>query len=181
MRGVNLCTSDFSTCQMKDLARADPRACAYCREASNVEVKDPEWDEKLFRSEGDSSASFEVIPAGATKSFSYSVTPKIKLQRFEQPQTEIKYNDGDKEIKSHGPTLYLQTFSGEDWLKYKAIKLGSTLTFGMMKTETQWIRASVMTVGSCFVYVTIQLVRGFKEASATRRRRRALAELEKDE
>lgn len=171
---------NLSDCTQPDIDRWVGRI--FCRRAaSNVKVQEPEWDEQLFRTEGDLEATFDSVPAGSTKSFKFMVTPKVKLQRFDQPSTEVTYEDNGKAVSTNGPTLYLQTFKAEDILLMKALNIGGYISLGMLTTGAQWARASIMCAGSFAVYVVINLVRKLKTMSQESKRKRALRELLKEE
>lgn len=147
-----------------------------CREASDVSVSDSEWAEQLFRTEGEISGSFDSIPAGATKSFSYIITPKVPLNNFEHPELSISYTDGDKQIESKGPKEYLKVHSKEDMMKTNFLEVGAYVTLGMLRSEEQWIRAVVIFAGSLFVYIFLNVVRNVRAMLANKKRKSALKE-----
>ncbi|WPT13860.1 hypothetical protein PSENEW3_00001699 [Picochlorum sp. SENEW3] len=146
------------------------------REASDVSVSDSEWAEQLFRTEGEISGSFDSIPAGATKSFSYIITPKVPLNNFEHPELSISYTDGDKKIESKGPKEYLKVHSKEDMMKTNFLEVGGYVTLGMLRSEEQWIRAVVIFAGSLFVYIFLNVVRNVRAMLANKKRKSALKE-----
>lgn len=147
-----------------------------CREASDVSVSDSEWAEQLFRTEGEISGSFDSIPAGATKSFSYIITPKVPLNNFEHPELSISYTDGDQKIESKGPKEYLKVHSKEDMMKTNFLEVGAYVTLGMLRSEEQWIRAVVIFAGSLFVYIFLNVVRNVRAMLANKKRKSALKE-----
>lgn len=147
-----------------------------CREASDVSVSDSEWAEQLFRTEGEISGSFDSIPAGATKSFTYTITPKVPLNNFEHPELSIAYTDGGKKIESKGPKEYIKVHSKEDMMKTNFLEMGAYVTLGMLRSEEQWIRAVVIFAGSLCVYVFLNVVRNVRAMLANKKRKSALKE-----
>lgn len=77
-------------------------------EATNVKVSDAEWDTQLFETKGDISATFDSIAPGATKAFSFSVTPAVTLNRFEQPHMTISYDTNGRSISTTGPVEHIK-------------------------------------------------------------------------
>lgn len=151
--------------------------CSFsCSDATDVSVKDTEWDASLFKTEGEITGSFDLIPAGVTKSFSYVIIPKVPLNRFEQPELTLSYTDGEKKITSQGPRDYLKIHSKEELLKKKIIDFGSMATLGMITSEQQWIRAAVIFAGSCVTLVALRLARKLKDAMQSSKRKSALKE-----
>lgn len=79
-------------------------------EATNVNVSDAEWDVHLFETTGDISATFDSIPPGVTKTYSFSVVPSVTLNRFEQPEMTISYETNGKSISAKGPVEHIKVW-----------------------------------------------------------------------
>lgn len=147
-----------------------------CSDATDVSVEDTEWDVHLFDTEGEITGSFDTIPAGVTKSYSYVIIPKVPLNRFEQPEITFSYKDGDREISSQGPKDYVKIHSKEELMRKKILNFGSTATLGMITTEDQWIRAVVVCAGSLITLFAFRLAKQIQNMMQTSKRRSALKE-----
>jgi len=140
---------------------------------------DVAWDAETFRTEGKVDASFTSIAAGATKAYSYTITPKIAVELYEQRPVLITYVAGKDAapITTHSHPLYFRSFSSGDVMKMKALEIGSSLTLGMFRTEKDWIRFVAVTGGGFVVYVLLGAHRAFSKARADSRRKKALRDL----
>lgn len=147
-----------------------------CSDASDVSVEDTEWETNLFETEGDITGSFDTIPAGVTKSFSYVIIPKVPLSRFEQPELTLSYNDGEKTIASQGPRDYVKIYSKEEMLRKKILDVGSMATLGMITSEEQWVRIVVFCAVGFIVLVAFRLAKKLKNAMQSSKRKSALKE-----
>jgi hypothetical protein len=145
-------------------------------EAKDVSVNDAEWDAQLFRTEGEISGTFDSIAAGATKTFSYTITAKVPLNRFEQPELTLSYKDGENEITSQGPRDYIKVHSKEELLRKKILEIGGMITLGMITTESQWIRFVVMFAGSFSVYALLNVARKLRTMMENSKRKSVLKE-----
>jgi len=148
-----------------------------CREATDVKVQEPEWNDQAFRTEGELGKTFDLIGPGATRTFSYIITPILQLTRIDQAHTQVSYNDNGQTLNTVGPISYIRIYSSEEVIKFKAIDLGSTLTLGMLTTETQWIQAFIMFAGSLVVFALVKFMGWLKDARVTNNRKKALREL----
>lgn len=151
-------------------------SCFSCSDATDVSVEEPEWDFHLFETEGDMSGSFDTIPAGVTKSFSYVIIPKLPLNRFEQPELTVSYNDGDRKISTKGPKEYLKIHSKEELLKKKILDAGSMATLGMITSEEQWIRTIVVGGGIFITLFAFRLAKKVQDIVQNSKRKSALKE-----
>ena len=130
----------------------------------------------MFETEGEITGSFDSIPAGVTKSFSYVIIPKVPLNRFEQPELTFSYKDGEKKITSQGPKDYVKIYSKEELMRKKILDVGSMATLGLITTEEQWIRSVVICAGSFIALVAFRLARKLRELMQSSKRKSALKE-----
>jgi hypothetical protein len=144
--------------------------------ATDVSVSDAEWDPVLFSTEGDISAEFDSIPAGATKAYSFLVIPSVPLNRFEQPELTISYKSNGRAITSQGPKEFLKVHSKDELFRKKLFKFGALVTLGAVRDEQQWLKAAVFVAGAIALYVIYNLVMGTKTTLSDAKRKRALKE-----
>ena len=142
-------------------------------------VKDSEWNPEAFSTTGALEGTFASIPVGATKSFSYAVTPKFSFELYEHPAAEVSYvaEANGKPVATRSSGLAFRTYTAGDLIKFKALQVGSTLTLGIARTEQDWIRFSIVTGGGLLVYVLLTAYRGVSAARVKSRRVKALREL----
>jgi hypothetical protein len=145
-------------------------------EATDVSVSDTEWDSQLFTTTGDISATFDTIPAGTTKAYSFSVVPSVPLNRFEQPELTISYTTNGKSVSSQGPKEYLKVHSRDEMLRRRILSAGAWLTLGAITDEETWLKTIVGIAGSVALYVGYSLVKGTKSTFQSAQRKRVLKE-----
>lgn len=124
---------------------------------------------------------FDSIPAGATVRHTYTVTPK-QATTITLPGATVTYvtKEGISHRSTSGASTYFTSYTIVDFVKYKGLELGSTLTFGLFTTAGDWIRAGIVIGSITFIYAALTSYKGVTAATKERRRRKALAELEKE-
>ncbi|KAL6767104.1 hypothetical protein ACKKBG_A38595 [Auxenochlorella protothecoides x Auxenochlorella symbiontica] len=149
--------------------------------ALEVKAVESKWPEPFFSVSGDLSASYESIPAGATVRFTYQVTAQ-EAGPYQHPPTQVSYQaveDDEDSVKSTSSAyLYFVTSTLVDEWKFKALELGSKLTGGNINTVSGW-KWSVFAVAAALIaYYGHQSYLSVQDASKTKRRQRALEELQ---
>jgi hypothetical protein len=157
--------------------------CVDCSDAKSVTVKDDGWRPDAFHIEGQLEAEFATIPAGGVESFSFSVTPKGPGVQEALPilATYLSTEDADTPVTTRSSPLYVRVYTGTELLKYQALEIGSSLTLGILKSESDWIRFAVLVGGGTIVYTVLGTYRALAKSRAESRRRRALKDLGLDD
>jgi hypothetical protein len=151
----------------------------HCSAATDVEIKEDGWPGEAFLTEGTLEASYASIPAGATQSFAYTVTPKYALPRYEQRPALVTYvaADGEKPVTTSSPVLAFAIYTSGDVMLAKALRVGSFVTLGMLNTQKEWLRFLAIAGGAVLVYVLLSAYRTATKTREHSRRQRALRDL----
>lgn len=70
----------------------------------------------------------------------------------------------------------MHAFSSADILKYKLLGYGSTVSFGMLNTEGDWIRTVGLVGGAAIIYALMGMYSAVSKKAADSRRTRNLRE-----
>lgn len=142
-----------------------------------MSVKEEAWRPDAFLTEGQLEAEFDTIPAGTTQSFSYSITPKDSgASTHTVAPVLVTYiaEANTKPVTTHSSALTLQVFSSTDLFKEKALDWGSTLSLGMLVTESDWIRFGVLAAAGVLAYMLLGFYKVVSKSHEDSKRRKAL-------
>lgn len=137
-----------------------------------------EWASEAFMTEGNLQNRFNMIPAGAAESFSYSITPKLALHQYQHYPTTVEYVavEGKDKITTEGPPLVFAVFSASDVMISRALRIGSVISLGLLNTQKQWMRFAAILGGSGLVFMLMSLYRAAATARQHRNRQKILKE-----
>ena len=143
-----------------------------------MSVVESEWEPDAFLIEGTMKESYKMIPAGATESFSYSLTPKHAFVRYEQKPSSLTYRptENGNLISVEGFPLTFSVFSTSDVLIARALRVGSVISLGMLNSQKQWTRFTAILGGSALVYMLLGMYRAAATARQNRNRQKYLRE-----
>jgi len=155
--------------------------------ASAVLIDDPMWDTDHFHVLGATRASFPVLEPGKSVSLSFVVVPK-STGVFSAGPSLVTYvagtAAGSKGAEISGTSNALPRIpilsQLEEHLKL-ALRIGSVLSFGFCRTKEDWANGSVVFLGLVGLLFVNQILLTGKRAIAANKRRKAIAELTKDE
>lgn len=148
-------------------------------------AKEAEWNPEAFTTAGDLSAQFDSVPAGTTYSFSYSITPKFPLERYDHRPTVVTYvaEEGAQPVTTTSSWLQFTAYSSANILKLHALRVGSTLTLGGLNTPTDWMRLVIGAAALVVAYVswsTYSSVSAMRKKNTSRRALKGLGISEDD-
>lgn len=147
-------------------------------DAKDVIVVETPWLEDAFRTEGETNAKYDVLPAGTTQSFSYSLTPKDNPGTHMGPFTIVTYvGEGGRSITSKAAPPMVVVYSAFQAAVYKALGVGATLTGGTLTSVRDWAVAGGLVGAAGAAYLAYGAQKALAKTRADSRRRRALKDL----
>jgi len=152
--------------------------------ATAIELTDPGWESDHFEVVGPStSAKFSSIAPGAKETLQFVVVPKVTGQ-FSAGPSLITYQATDSSEQTSGVSNALPRIpilSTTDKHMVMALQIGTYVSLGFCKTASDWTRGALITaVLGVLVGGNWIALRG-KDAIAQNRRRKAIADLTKEE
>ena len=145
-----------------------------------MSVKEEAWRPDAFLTEGQLEAEYDTIPVGTTQSFSYSITPKeAGTSTFTIAPVLVTYvaEENTKPVTTRSSELIVRVYSPTDLFREKALLWGTTISLGMLETESDWIRFGVLAVGGVLAYVLFGFYQVVSKSRDDSKRRRALRDL----
>jgi|TARA_B110000977_G_scaffold63536_2_gene86369 hypothetical protein len=140
------------------------------------------WDDAQFDILGSTRATFSELAPGASETLTFVVVPK-STGVFSAGPSLVTYSAGKgPEISGTSNALpRIPILSQLEEHLVLALKVGGILTFGFCKTLEDWQRGSVIFAGLLGLLFINQILLTGKRAVAANKRRKAIAELTKDE
>lgn len=129
------------------------------------------------------SASFDTIAPGAKETLSFVVVPKVTGQ-FSAGPSVVTYQATDSSETTSGVSNALPRIpilSVTDKHIMNALFIGQYVTLGFCRTAADWTRGGIIVAALAALYAVNWLALRGKEAIAQNRRRKAIAELTKEE
>jgi hypothetical protein len=139
----------------------------------------------LAPGEQQTAASFKKLGGGETAKFSYDVVPSVGGRAFHLPRASVAYtvSEGEgkrakREGRSTTAAVYVET--PVQLAVRHALSAGSYATLGVLRTPEQWRSVGLIAAFVGLVFGGSSVFGKTKEAAATSRRNKALAELENE-
>jgi len=152
--------------------------------ALSVLVDDPMWDASQFDVLGATRATFAEIAPGARETLAFAVVPRSSGAFSAGPSLVTYKSSGSSSGEISGTSNALPRIPILSQLEEHlvlALKIGAVASFGFCKTADDWTRgASVFGAIAALLFLNQCLLTG-RRAVRANRRRKAIAELTKDE
>mmetsp|Transcript_14520 Transcript_14520/g.61183 ORF Transcript_14520/g.61183 Transcript_14520/m.61183 type:complete len:222 (-) Transcript_14520:88-753(-) len=152
--------------------------------ALSVLVDDPMWDASQFDVFGATRATFAEIAPGARETLAFAVVPRSSGAFSAGPSLVTYKSSGSSSGEISGTSNALPRIPILSQLEEHlvlALKIGAVASFGFCKTADDWTRGASIFGGIAALLFLNQCLLTGRRAVRANRRRKAIAELTKDE